>query len=409
MQYMNSNFHDSTAARSNRAFRIIFALILPITALWYSVRNYRSADAQWFFIFGLSFLGFTIGLEGDLEVYDQMFYEMQEVSWGELYENIISLKQGDFYVLVIAKITDIFADSSDLYFAVLISIFAYFYSSIMRCFILLLPKKKSSLLLSVFVAFALYFTIRSFISIRFYTASLVFIYGAIKYLLEKKRGYLLFCLITPAFHLAYSVSLPFVGLFYLLKDKFKTAFVIMVLSFFVGQSTVLELMEDTSKQYSDTVVDNKVNAYASEGGMERLNKRYASADYNFKVKMLNAAKTFSDYFISIGLLLIMYYNKQLLKDQFVKGLATLIFLCWALSNVMMNVSNGNRYAILYLFLGMGLFLVLYVKNYINRPLLTYIKIGTPVVILYNIMAIYAANPLFTINFFISNYIVELFL
>ncbi|MBC7440717.1 MAG: hypothetical protein H7250_12140, partial [Flavobacterium sp.] len=67
--------------KNNRGLRIIFALILPFSALFYSIKNYRNRDAKWFFVFGLSFLGYTINIEGDIERYRDIFYEMKNVPW----------------------------------------------------------------------------------------------------------------------------------------------------------------------------------------------------------------------------------------------------------------------------------------------------------------------------------------
>ena len=393
---------------NNRGLRIIFALLLPFSALFYAIKNYRNSDSKWFFVFGLSFLGFTINMEGDIERYRDTFYELKNVTWSKLFEDIFSLKIGDFYVSLVAKFFGTLFELHNIYIAFLISVFAFFYFSVIKIFIDFLPKKLDFFLLKLFFGFILFISLRNFISVRFTTATLVLIYGLLNFMITDKKKYLLFVFLTPIIHLSFIISLPFVAFYIFFKNKYKIALILMITCYFLGQSNAVNFLNKTSENNSENAISEKIKTYASEQGLETLNERYSSTQANIKLQLLNNLKKASDLFIAIGIILIFYYRKEILKDDFVIQLYTLILILWSVSNLMLEVSNGDRFKILYLFLGLSLFLVLEIKKYLNNNLTIYLKFGILIVIFYGISASVASNVLFKPNYFISNYFVEIF-
>lgn len=394
--------------KNNRGLRIIFALILPFSALFYSIKNYRNRDAKWFFVFGLSFLGYTINIEGDIERYRDIFYEMKNVPWSQLLTDILSLKQGDFYVSLVAKFIGIFVENHYFYIAVLIAVFAYFYFSIVKLFIDFLPKKLDFFVIQLFFAFTLFISLRNFISIRFYTATLVFIYGMLKYLFSDKKKYLVFVFISPIIHISFLIGLPFVLFYVFFKKKYKIAFFLMISCYFIGQSSAVDFLNKSLNSNTENAINSKIKTYASEEGIEYLNNRYASEEINSKLLILNTSKQVSNIFISIGILLILFFQKRVLKEDINIKFFTLILVFWALANLLREVSNGSRFTILYLFTALGFFLFLQVNNNLNNHLIQYLKFGIIIVIAYGFMSIVASNVLFKTNYFISNYFVEFF-
>ena len=130
------------------------------------------------------------------------------------------------------------------------------------------------------------------------------------------------------------------------------------------------------------------------------------AEINSKLLILNISKQVSNIFISIGILLILFFQKRVLKEDVNVKFFTLILVFWALANLMREVSNGSRFTILYLFTALGFFLFLQVNNNLNNHLIQYLKFGILIVIAYGFMSIVASNVLFKTNYFISNYLVE---
>ena len=85
----------------------------------------------------------------------------------------------------------------------------------------------------------------------------------------------------------------------------------------------------------------------------------------------------------------------------------MILLFWATSNLMMNVSNGNRYQIFQITLGVVFFVLLYQTKMKNRIMNTYFVILFPLVFLFGLMSLYATNKMISTNFFVSNFFVEI--
>ena len=175
-------------------------------------------------------------------------------------------------------------------------------------------------------------------------------------------------------------------------------------------SIVNNTLGDLANDNESTIIEDRYNNYASEKGIEYMNKRYekGASNANFKLKLLNDIQNIIfDNVIYIGLYLFLIFFKRYKKNKLIIQFFNMILLFWATFNLMMNVSNGNRYQIFQITLGVVFFVLLYQTKMKNRIMNTYFVILFPLVFLFGLMSLYASNKMISTNFFVSNFFVEI--
>ena len=175
-------------------------------------------------------------------------------------------------------------------------------------------------------------------------------------------------------------------------------------------SIVNNTLGDLANDNESTIIEDRYNNYASEQGIEYMNKRYekGASNANFKLKLLNDIKNIIfDNVIYIGLFLFLIFFKRYKNNKLLIQFFNMILLFWATSNLMMNVSNGNRYQIFQITLGVVFFVLLYQTKMKNRIMNAYFVILFPLVFLFGLMSLYATNKMISTNFFVSNFFVEI--
>jgi hypothetical protein len=130
-------------------------------------------------------------------------------------------------------------------------------------------------------------------------------------------------------------------------------------------------------------------------------------EHNIKLRILNITRELIQYvFLPLSLLLIWLNRKTLLNDKVSLLLLNAALATWTISNLMLNISQGERFLVIHTFLIFGLCIYLY--QTVKLPLLVsrYFLVITPFLLLYGIGSLYASNKLISISFFVSNFLIE---
>lgn len=400
---------DSTSKRASVPYALIF-LLSPLLSFSLSIRHFRSKWFRYVIAFLVAFLGFTSTNEGDLEAYKDWFYE-RDTHIESVVEKWINLESSEFYVDSLEYVVGIVFDNHRFYFAFLFGIFGFLLASILYEIYSLLPQKLALTALFFLIGVALYYSIRSTLSMRFYTGSLFYLLMIIRYIKTEKVRYLFLSCLAPFFHIGLAVVILSVPVFFLLSNNHTAGMVLVILTFFVSQTEFTSLIEKQTRQLEYVAVESRVHNYVSEEGREYMANRYAkgASRANWKLNLLNLVREIVWQVINFGIVLVYLLRKKLLLDRRQHILFSVILIFWSISNVMLNVSNGDRYIIIYTFLTLALFLIIYANQIVPWAFEWYIRAITPLVAAYGIMLLYAANPLFTANFFLSNFFYEFIL
>lgn len=404
---------SSLTSIQNRNKIISYGLLLiaPFFSLLFALRQWKTPYAKNMLIGVIVFIGMTALPEGDLERYQAFYYYNANQSLETMWYNLISLKEGKFYIGLLSFLFGLIFQHHAVYFGFLYFIFGYYLVN----FVFLVYDYNKRIFSTrwggfLFITFALFFSIRSSVNLAFYTGAIFILYYLTKSLLQSNTKLLLPILLAPLFHFALAIVFLPIVLFLFLKSKTYVCLLLVLLSYAIPQTVVTGILGDLASDNKDTLVENKYKSYASEDGMERLNKRYAEGalSSNFKLTLLNNIREIIfTYLINVGLLLIFLFKKKLLNKDYLLHWYNFILLAWALANVMENISNGIRYQIFPMALGVAFFVVLFQNNFKTKLLQLYYILTFPILLIYGLMNLYASNKFISTNFFVSNYFVEL--
>ena len=128
-----------------------------------------------------------------------------------------------------------------------------------------------------------------------------------------------------------------------------------------------------------------------------------------KLKTLNYFTDLVYILCMIGSGILIFEWKSLLYDRIQLHLFNLTLLLWSLANVMQNISNGVRFLNLWVLIVLALWVLILQNKTFDRKWQIFIRIFIVVLLFKNLATLIAANPLFTTEFFVSNYIINLFL
>jgi predicted membrane protein len=110
---------------------------------------------------------------------------------------------------------------------------------------------------------------------------------------------------------------------------------------------------------------------------------------------------------------VLIYLKRnlLLINQKIYRLFHIVLLFWGVSNLMLNISQGERFLVLFSFMAIGLFFTVYVttKDLARKTIFgKFLYFFVPLLFIFGLMAAYSSNEMFIAPFFISNFFIEIF-
>ena len=359
------------------------------------------------------FLGFTALSFGDLDRYEREFYLKKTVSFSSAIETLVSLQENKFYNSVVSIFSGVFFETHHYYFAIIFMIYGFFLVNTLDVFKPIKLTKLNNFGLIFFLGLFIYFLIRPLPNLAFYTGGLFVVYNLANYYKTRAKKYLFFIFFFFLFHIGLTifVILPIMLLVFKNRVWFYVLFVIFSLG--LGQSNVVGVLGNLAESNSGTVLESKYNAYASEKGQESLEKRYAEngEKYNGKLKLLlDIQQAIWYFFVPLGMLILFLQRKQLLIASEILPLYNMALACWGVSNLMLNISQGERFLALFSFVAIGLFFIVYVKTRItlmSRAFNLFLTIFVPTLFVYALMALIASHFMISLEFFGSNLIVEI--
>lgn len=399
--------------KQSKTYLFLLYLIWPFSTLYLAVKFFDFKFGKRLFILLYGFLGFTALSFGDLDRYEREFYLKKGLNFTSAFDTLFSLQENKFYNSLLSIFSGLFFETHHCYFAILFMVYGFFLIQILDVFKAEKITKLTLFGLLFFLSILMWFLIRPLPNLAFYTGGLFVIYNLVYYFKTKNKKYLLFIFLAPLFHIGLTIFiiLPFLLLIFKNKVWFYVLFVIF--TYGLGQSSVVGVIGNLAESNSGTVLETKYNAYASEDGQEHMEKRYeeSSLKYNDKLKILLYLQNLINYvLVPLGLLILFFRRKQLLRSTELLLFYNIVLSCWGISNLMLNISQGERFVILFSFIAVGLFFYVYLnirKEFLTRYFNLFIVVFVPALFVYAFMALIASHFMISREFFVSNLIVEI--
>lgn len=396
----------------SRGYAIILYAVWPLSALYIGLKNFQSKIGRNLLIALYGFLGFTALSIGDLIRYEEEYYLHQDGTILGLFTELISLQTGKFYNGIISIISGLIFESHHFYFLFLFLIYGYFYINIIHLFTESSNLKRDKFGLLFFFGTFLFLLVRPLPNLAFYTGGVFVVYNMVSYYKFRENKYLYFLLFAPLIHIGLTIYLIVPVLLLLFKNKTYYYLVFLMLTFVVGKGNVVGALSSVAESNSDTIIESKFEGYASDEGQARLEERYAANDAGKNIKnriLIVVQDIVLNIFIPLGVTILYLSRRKFLVNKNVQVLFHIVLLFWSVANLMLNISQGARFVVLFSFISLGLFFNVYTnmaKPIANNSFGIFLKIFVPTLFLFGIMAAYASNILFAKEFFMSNFLIQ---
>ena len=300
----------------------------------------------WFFVI---FFGFTLTIiladsdeQSDGSRYRDKFVAMagQQIS----FDNIsVLFYEEDSQVLDVIETIVIFAvsrftDNYHVLFAVFGLIFGYFYSRNIWYLIDRAGKGIASENKFIILTFAFVVGFWEINGFRFWTATHIFLFGALPYLFEGKKSYLVFALIALLMHFSFILPLLILGFHIITGKRTSVYFVLFIITFFVKELNLTQLGEFLTANLPEIFLP-RIKGYVNEGYASDLSDVYAKA--NWYVVFYQLALKWSVALLMAG---IFFYGKAFLKaNKNLDRLFSFTLLLYSVANIFSLVPSGGRF------------------------------------------------------------------
>lgn len=398
----------------SKGFSILSFLIWPFSALLIGFHNFDSLFGKRLVIALYAFLGFTAYSVGDLERYESQFYDNITTDLWQIILNLTSLQTSKFYNDFISVGSSLFFESHHYYFLILFLIFGHLYITTIHNLKDVNLQNLNKFGLMFFWGLLLIFLVRPLFGLAFSTGGFFIIYHTVLFYKNNRIKNLLFILLAPLFHIGLSIYLIVPALLLLFKNRTLLYILFVLVTFAVGQSKIVGAIETIANANSGSIIEEKYKTYADEKGRKHLDERYTEglANYNIKARTLVAIQNSIWYiFVPLGLVLVYLKSSLLLTNQKIFRLFHIVLLFWGVSNLMINISQGDRFVELFSFMAIGLFFAVYItsKDLSKNTIFSkFLHVFIPILFTYGIMVTYSTNNMFSAPFFISNFFIEIF-
>lgn len=385
--------------------------VWPFMALVMALLNYRSSWSKnivWFFS---SFFGYNLVIANEevdanrYREYLKRYHETIDTGLIEFLSQIArgDIEKGDYLQPTLTYLVSRFTDDHRILFATFGLVFGYFYSRNIWMLLEKIDKKIVLNALPFLVLFAFIVPIWDMNGFRFWTATHIFVYGALNVLIDGRKKYLLLSASSLLVHLAFLFPVLILVIHQIIGNRRIVFIGLFFVSFFFLRVDIPMIL-NVIPQNSNSVVDEKLKYYT--------HKEYVAT----REQMASEAIWFMRWrdeglkYIFLGLFIWLFITQRgRIKKQNLESLFYFSILILAVSNVLTVIPSGGRYIkISYLFITAFLFLFIQnlpAKYWIRRinllttvPILFYIVIELRVGLDYVGMNTLFANPMLSAFF-----------
>lgn len=247
---------------------LLVFIIWPLLAFIWSLLNYRTTLAKRIVFAFIVLYGFTfiVNKEYDSDRYVQYFENTLDTNFSSFWYNVTNLYSSEAALDLVRPTITFFVSrvtsNHHFLFAAFAFVFGYFYLGSINSLYQYKNSKLPNINASVFLFYlVILIPISEINGFRFWTASWVFFYGVINYILFSDKRFLLVALSAPLVHFSFLSAIIVLLLYVLLGNRNTIYFILLLLSFvlpellsqyiLVSPAELGEGLETKVTQYSD--------------------------------------------------------------------------------------------------------------------------------------------------------------
>ena len=344
--------------RNEHSKNIVLTFLFPFVGLISSLANWRQSWAKNVFWLACVYLGAVFiycpegtiigqGIDGGRAVLELMDAYQNQASLSSLYIASKIIGGGlDIYKTLVIFVVSRFTSNGHVLFALLATVFGFFYSRNVWYILDKLPNKKQGVFVILPILYFLLCPITQINGVRMWTALHVYVYALMPYLLDRDKSKLWCLALAPLIHFSF-LYVSLLGLAYvILPERVKTggrAFQIIAIITFVATLMVnslnLEAVNGMLMEYSPESYEGRIEMYVNQDTAER-----------------NAeSATFNNWYIAVsgslkkwGVAVLLIFLSPCMKKYF-KGkpglnrLYLFALILGAFANIMSLIPSGGRF------------------------------------------------------------------
>ncbi len=354
--------------KSPKSYHLIFFFLQPVFTLLYYLKNFRKPQAKnvmWLFTIFYSFT-FSISQENSSSDIVRYAKEVSFLHYLDLDINGIFTyyqNSGEIDILrtSLAFLVSYFTSNGFYLIIIFGLIYGYFFSRNMWYILDRLEGKTKLITKVLLICLFLVIPIWNLNGFRFWTASHVFLYGLLPFLLEKKKTRLIWCFITPfIIHFSFLIVLIPLLIYMLLGSKLKLYYIFFLMSLVVSEINIQQF-NSTLETYLPKKLLDRSESYRNEEKVEKL-REVGKFDQN----TVWYARYYQESlkFTLVGFLLIFYWplRKVLKFNKSFLALLSFALLFYGFANILSTLPSGFRFIKVANLLSLC-FLALYMQNH----------------------------------------------
>ncbi len=277
---------ESTSSKWSIKWLVIF-LLWPFLSFLRAIGQYWQPWAKnlvWLFTI---FFGYNIVSQGsytDIQGYISQFKEFtrSDSTFVSFLNTLYSKESGytDIIQQIVTYLTSRFTTDPRILTALFGAIFGFFYSRNIWYLIEIFGKPLTLISGFLLIIFSLIMGMWEMNVYRFGTATHVFLFGALPYLFERKKKYLIVSAVSILFHFSFILPVAFMLIYIFLGNRSTLFYLFYVISFFIA---ALDL--ETLRQYLwflPEVFQTKVTIYTNEGFANRRAEGFIESSWHLR-------------------------------------------------------------------------------------------------------------------------------
>lgn len=363
---------------NNKNTAFILTLLFPFFGLIYTLNHWRESWAKNTFWLACIYLGAVqiycpagtiLGMGSDGGRYVLALMDMY--GSGITLSRILGQYQIDQYTMdlyqqLMTYLISRFTDNGHVLFAAFAIVFGFFYSRNIWYIIEKLPNRRLGYLFILVTLYFLICPITQINGVRMWTATHVYVYGMMPYILERDKSKFWWVLVTPLIHFSFLYVAIFAVIWFLLPYRVKAqsslflsiALVVFVLSLSINTlnlNAVSDMLAEYSPESYEQRIEGYVNVDAAADTVARraLNNWYVAASGNIKHWCYNL----------LLLLVLPCLKRNFSKDERLKRLLIFALFLGSFANIMALIPGGGRFQVL--------------SNFFKVPLIIMVAMNIP--------------------------------
>lgn len=402
---------------------IALTLFFPFAGLIYSLANWKASWAKNAFWMACVYLGAVfvfcpegsiLGMGSDAGRYALSLMEMHNsnTSLSTIFgQYLIDEHTMDLYQPLMTYFISRFTDNAHVLFAVYAFVFGFLYSRNIWYILDKLPNKKLSYL---FVLITLYFLVCPITQInaaRMWTATHLFVYAVMPYLLDNNKSRYWCVLLTPLIHFSFFYVAIFAVVWLFIPNNLKTrnsaaltiAMILFVSTMFFNELN-LNSVSNVLAEYSPEAYEERIESYVNEdiasrnASAQALTNWYVGASYKLESWCYNL----------LLLLLLPCIKRNFRNKKNIIHLYMFALILGSMANVMSFIPSGGRFQILSQLFKLPIIIMVAASVAVNDKFRQYINIATVLLFLPFIFEIRKLFDYFSITAILGNFITVFF-